>query len=95
MPLIRKFWEMYLEWDVASILFNKAELTKLHRQFKHPSVENLMNLLKRSKIKDVDEVNRKMLEERTLSNEIVAQSQDRLNSTVPQLHQTTSSSTKM
>ena len=63
MPLVRKYGHMYLVWAPATILFTKAELKKLHRQFKHPSAEKLMNLLKSSKLKDLDENTRKMLEE--------------------------------
>ena len=63
MPIVRKFGHLYLEWPVSEILFTKAELTKLHRQFKHPSTEKLLNLLKRSKVSNVDAHTRKMLEE--------------------------------
>lgn len=63
MPIARKFGHMYLEWPASTILFTKSELKKLHRQFKHPSVDKLLNLLKRSKVKDVDSSTRVMLEE--------------------------------
>ena len=62
-PVVRKFGHMYIEWDSAAVLFTRSELKKIHRQFKHPSTDKLMNLLKRSKLKDVDRNTRKMLEE--------------------------------
>ena len=49
--------------EYSRTLFTRAELTKIHRQFKHPSTEKVMNLLKRTKIGDVDSNTRKLLEE--------------------------------
>ena len=63
MPIVRKFGHMYLEWPASTIMFTRAELQKLHRHFKHPSVDKLFNLLKRSKISDVDQETRRMLED--------------------------------
>lgn len=50
MRLVRKFCHMYLEWPIAVSFFNKRELKKLYRHFKHPSVEKIMNLLMLSKV---------------------------------------------
>ena len=63
MLLISKFGHMYLEWSKPCVLFTRADLKKLHRQFNHPYIDKLMNLLKRSKVKDLDENTRKLLEE--------------------------------
>ena len=63
MPIVRKFGHLYLEWPASNILFTRSELTKLHRQFKHPSTDKLINLLKRSKVSGVDANTKKMLEE--------------------------------
>lgn len=60
MPIVRKFWHMYFKWTITTILFTKPELKKHHSQFKHPSVDKLMNLLK---FKDVDENTRQLIEE--------------------------------
>ena len=66
-PITRKFGHMYIEWPTSSVLFTRSELVKLHRQFKHPSAEKLYNLLKRSKVADVDSDTRRLLEEITKS----------------------------
>jgi hypothetical protein len=46
-PLISKLGHIYLEWPGGDcILYTKAELQKLHRNFVHPSQEKLYALLK-------------------------------------------------
>ena len=63
MPLVRKFGHMYLECDSAEVLYTRSELKKLHLHFKHLGTDKLLNLLKRSQVKDVDASTRRMLEE--------------------------------
>ena len=47
MDVRRKLGHVYLEWNERDrIVFTRAELTKLYRNFYHPGVENLMNLIK-------------------------------------------------
>lgn len=62
-PIIRSFGHMYITLDVDKIMFTRTELYKLHRHFHHPSTGKLMALLKRSKLKDVDNNTRKLLED--------------------------------
>ena len=63
--LTYKNGHLYREWPGATILFNRAELEKLHRRFAHPSVEKLMNLLRRAKPTEVDSQTAKILQEIT------------------------------
>lgn len=63
MPVVRKFGHVNIEWPASTILFTRAELKKLHSQFKNLHVDKLMNLLKRSKAKDVDASTRAMFED--------------------------------
>jgi hypothetical protein len=50
LPLVRKLGHVYLEWSAPDlILYTKSELQKLHRNFSHPSTQNLFALLKRAK----------------------------------------------
>ena len=56
LPLTRKHGHVYIEWepgDMSDNFFTSQELTKLHRQFYHPSAEKLNNLLRRANPKDV------------------------------------------
>lgn len=59
-PIARKFGHMDLECPQCTILFTRAELKNLHRHFKHPHFDKQKNLLKRSKIQDVDNETRKL-----------------------------------
>lgn len=63
MPVTRRFGHMYISCDVNKIMFTRTELYKLHRHLHHPSTGKLMALLKRSKLYDVDNNTRKILEE--------------------------------
>jgi hypothetical protein len=50
LPLLRKLGDVYLEWSAKDrILYTKSELQKLHRNFSHPSTQNLFAWLKRAK----------------------------------------------
>lgn len=48
MPLVYKRGHIFLEWDHQSILFTKAELTRLHLHFMHPAADRLFQLIKRA-----------------------------------------------
>jgi hypothetical protein len=61
-PLTRKHGHIYIEWD-SDMLFTHEELTKLHRNFFHPTVNNMMNLFKRANIRDLPDDTRRSLEE--------------------------------
>jgi hypothetical protein len=51
-----KHGHLYIrESNLASVLYTKSELVKLHRTFFHPSTNKLYNLLKRSKPTEVHE----------------------------------------
>ena len=63
MPIVRKYGHMYLEWTTLTILFTRAELKKIHLQFKRPHLDKVMIISKRSEIMDVGEGTRPMLEE--------------------------------
>jgi hypothetical protein len=55
LPLVRKLGHLYLEWSGTDrILYTKSELQKLHRNFSHPSTQNLFALLKRAKADNLD-----------------------------------------
>ena len=62
MKTTRKLGHVYLEWS-KEILFTRSELLKLHRNFYHPTVTNLMNLIKRAKPEEFNEATRKTLQE--------------------------------
>jgi hypothetical protein len=61
-PLARKHGHVYIEWD-SDLLFTYGELLKLHQNFFHPTVNNLMNLFKRANIQDLPVDTRKSLED--------------------------------
>ena len=64
MDVTRKLGHVYLEWTGnGHILFTRAELTKLHRNFYHPGVKNLMNLIKQARPSEFNEETRKVLQE--------------------------------
>ena len=67
MNLTRKFGHLFLQWYNPSkrlgTYFTKAELTKLHRHFHHPSSSKLLALIKRSKLCDADSKTRELLQE--------------------------------
>lgn len=62
-PITRKNGHMYEEWDYKTVLFSRIELRKLHRHFHHPSSSKLLALIKRSKLKHVDNKTKQMLDE--------------------------------
>jgi hypothetical protein len=62
LPLVRKLGHVYLEWSATDrILYTKSELQKLHRNFSHPSTQNLFELHKRAKVDNVDANTRAVL----------------------------------
>ena len=61
-PLSRKHGHVYIEWD-SDMLFTYEELRKMHRNFFHPTVNNLMNLFKRARIQDLPADTRASLED--------------------------------
>jgi hypothetical protein len=62
LPLVRKLRHVYFEWSATDrILYTKSELQKLHRNFSHPSTQNLFALLKRAKADNVDANTRAVL----------------------------------
>ena len=64
MELIRKLGHVYLEWKSSdTILFTRSELTKLHRNFYHPGVDKLMQLIKQARPSEFNEETRKSLQE--------------------------------
>lgn len=48
LPIIRRNGHMFIEWNVQTILFTKFELYRMHRNFFHPSLEKLFNVIKRA-----------------------------------------------
>jgi hypothetical protein len=63
-PLARKHGHVYIEWD-SNILFTHGELVKLHKNFFHPTVNNLMDLFKCANIQDLPVDARESLEDIT------------------------------
>jgi hypothetical protein len=62
LPLARNLGHVYLEWSATDrILYTKSELQKLHRNFSHPSTQNLFALLKRAKADNLDANTRAVL----------------------------------
>jgi hypothetical protein len=62
LPLVRKLRHVYLKWSATDrIRCTKSELQKLHRNFSHPSTQNLFVLLKRAKFDDWDSSTRAVL----------------------------------
>jgi hypothetical protein len=62
LPLVRNLWHVYLECSATDrILYTKSVLQKLHRNFSHPSTQNLFALLKRAKADNVDANTRAVL----------------------------------
>jgi hypothetical protein len=61
LPLVRKLGHVY-QWSATDrILYTKSELQKLHRNFSHPSTQNLFAFLKRAKADSVDANTRAVL----------------------------------
>jgi hypothetical protein len=59
---VRNLVHVYLEWSARDrILYTKSELQKLHRNFSHPSTQNLLALLKRAKADELDATTRAVL----------------------------------
>jgi hypothetical protein len=62
-PMQRLWGHIYLQWDPGIQLFyTRAELTKIHRHFHHPSTEKLVNLLKRATPGDLPKETRAQLD---------------------------------
>jgi hypothetical protein len=62
--LIRKMGHVYLEWSPTDrVLYTKAELTRLHRGFYHPTNKKLLELLRRARMEDLDTESKKVLED--------------------------------
>jgi hypothetical protein len=62
LPLVGKIGHVYVEWSATDrILYTKSDLQKLHRNFSHPSTQNLFALLKRAKANNVDANTRALL----------------------------------
>jgi hypothetical protein len=60
-PLARKHGHVYIEWD-SDLLFTYGELLKIHQNFFHPTVNNLMDRFKRANIQDLPVDTRKSLD---------------------------------
>jgi hypothetical protein len=55
MPVVRKLGHVNLEWQSNDkIMYTKAELSRLHRGFFHPSNKHLIDLIKRANMKDLE-----------------------------------------
>jgi hypothetical protein len=62
LPLVRKLGHVYLEWSATDrIIYTRSKLQKLHRNFSHPSTQNLFALLKRAKSDNLDANTRAVL----------------------------------
>jgi hypothetical protein len=60
--LVRKLGHVYPEWSASDrFLYTKSELQKLHRNFSHPSTQNLFAFLKRAKADNLDANTRAVL----------------------------------
>lgn len=63
-PLIRAHAHIYADMRFPVLtFFTKQELSKLHRQFCHPSSDKLLQLLKKGRPNDVDSDTKKILDE--------------------------------
>lgn len=62
-PIKRKHGHLYITWNENICLFTRQELLKMHRNFYHPSASKLFSLLKRSKLSNVDNNTRQMLDD--------------------------------
>ena len=56
---------LFLSWPTASALYTRAELSKRHRQFFHPTSEKLFGLLRRASLDECTPETRLMLEDIT------------------------------
>ena len=63
-PVVRKLGHAYVEWKPSDqILFTRAELLRLHREFQHPSDDKLLSFLKKARPSEFNGETRKILEE--------------------------------
>ncbi|CDF34787.1 unnamed protein product [Chondrus crispus] len=46
-PIVRAHGHMFVRWDLHEVMYTRTELERLHLHFFHPSVQKLLNLLKR------------------------------------------------
>ena len=66
MPVTRRGGHGYLCWEpISSVMFNKAQLLRLHQHLLHPSVQKLYNLLQRAKPEDMTPNTKEILQEIT------------------------------
>lgn len=61
LPLVRKHGQMFVSWDLRTVLFQKHELLRLHRHFFHPSASKLLDLLNSGYEKQVTTETKKSL----------------------------------
>lgn len=64
-PISQKLGHVFLQWDEHRILFTKAELTRLHMHFMHPSASKLFQLIARSDPSKDNPSIKKLIEEIT------------------------------
>lgn len=62
-PMKRAHGHMFVQWDLREILYTRAELERLHLHFFHPSVQKLLNLLKRGTPNRVDKDTSRIIKE--------------------------------